>query len=106
MDTVARNAREPHRKLGANERIIGAAKLLRECGQDSSVLELTAAAALLYDDPNDATWTKIKAENTFEEILINVCGLKRDEELFGNIISLIGKLQNNKGGIINEISNS
>lgn len=106
VDTVARNAREPHRKLGANERIIGAAKLLRECGQDSSVLELTAAAALLYDDPNDATWTKIKAENTFEEILINVCGLKRDEELFGNIISLIGKLQSNKGGIINEISNS
>ena len=42
VDTVARNAREPHRKLGNRERIIGAAAMLHACGEDASVLHNTA----------------------------------------------------------------
>lgn len=86
VDTVARNAREPHRKLGANERIIGAAKLLHEFGRDASVLEMTAAAALLYKDETDPVWTKMQTEETPEEILKNLCGLSEDSILYQNIL--------------------
>lgn len=106
IDTVSRNAREPHRKLGNNERIIGAAKLLYQYGMDASVLELTAAAAILYENTNDAAWSDIKRNNTTEEILTNVCGLSADDILFKNIVALINKLQTNKGDIINEIANT
>lgn len=106
VDTVARNAREPHRKLAFAERIIGPIRLLREYGLNSSVLELTAAAAVLYEDLTDAAWTKIKNENNYEEILINICGLQKDDIIFNNIMSFINSLQSNKGDIINEIANS
>jgi len=72
VDTIARNAREPHRKLGGNERIIGAAKLLHECGEDASVLELTAAAAVLYEDASDPFWTDVKKESSPAESLKNI----------------------------------
>lgn len=89
VDTVARNAREPHRKLGADERIIGAAKLLHEFGQDATVLEMTAAAAVLYTDETDAAWSKIKKEKTNEQILTDICGLSPDSVLFKNIVKQI-----------------
>lgn len=102
VDTVARNAREPHRKLGAGERIIGAAKLLRACGQDSSVLELTAAAALLYNDPKDAVWSAMKAENSASDILKTVCGLQEGEFLYQSILELLHRLESEGRKVILE----
>ncbi len=95
VDTVARNAREPHRKLGANERIIGAAKLLHEYKKDASVLEMTAAAALLYNDETDTVWSKMKAENTAGEILENLCGLDSDSALYKNILNYYNEFISN-----------
>jgi mannitol-1-phosphate 5-dehydrogenase len=95
VDTVARNAREPHRKLGAGERIIGAAALLREQGEDASVLELTAAAALLYQDPADAVWTNMQQEKGIEGILRDICGLTPGDRLHQNITDLIPALKQN-----------
>lgn len=89
VDTVARNARQPHRKLGAGERIIGAAKLLRAHGEDASVLELTAAAALLYHDQEDTVWTAMKSENSYADILKSVCCLQETDVLYQNIITFI-----------------
>lgn len=89
VDTVARNARQPHRKLGAGERIIGAAKLLRAHGEDASVLELTAAAALLYQDPADAVWTAMKADNSYADLLRSVCQLQETDMLYRNITVMI-----------------
>ncbi len=103
VDTVARNAREPHRKLGANERIIGAAKLLHECGQDASVLELTAAAALLYEDKSDAVWTEIK-NSGYAEILKNISELNEEDVVFKNIMSYIEKIQVNKDSVFQEVA--
>ncbi len=74
-DTIARNARDPQRKLAAEERIIGPMRLLRENGEDASVLEETAAAALLYDDPSQTAWRELRAEKGVEGILRDVCGL-------------------------------
>ena len=106
VDTVARNAREPHRKLAYAERIIGPLRLLHEYQLNASILELTAAAAVLYNDSSDSAWMKIKNENSYEEILVNICGLKKDEIVFNNIMYFINVLQGKKGDIINEVANA
>lgn len=104
VDTVSRNAREPQRKLRANERIIGAAKLLRECGCDSSVLELTAAAAVLYEDADDGVWSDIKATKTSSEILKEVCGLSETDTLYKDVMDMSDAITNDKEGTINKIA--
>lgn len=86
VDTVARNAREPHRKLGGTERVIGPMKLIAQYGEDSSILEMTAAAMLLYDNEGEDKWREIKAQNTPEEILESICGLDKDSTLARNIM--------------------
>ena len=86
VDTVARNARDPQRKLGAAERIIGPIKLLYKYGEDASVLEKTAAAAVLYDDKDEDAWKAIKAEKTNEQILTDICGLDKEDVIFKNIV--------------------
>ena len=86
IDTVARNAREPQRKLGPKERIIGPLNLIHKYGEDASVLEMTAAAMLLYDNEGEDAWRKIKAENTPEEILTSICKLDSESKAFQNIM--------------------
>lgn len=106
VDTVARNAREPHRKLGAGERIIGAATLLREQGEDASVLELTAAAALLYQDPADAVWSGMQQEKGIPGILTDICGLTPDDILYQNITALTAHLSDDPKAVISAIVNA
>ncbi len=89
VDTVARNARDPQRKLGANERIIGPIRLLHKYGEDASVLEQTAAAAVLYDNEGEDAWKAIKSEKTNEQILRGICALDADSVIFKNIMRYI-----------------
>jgi len=89
VDTVARNAREPQRKLADMERVIGPIKLMYKYGEDASVLEKTVAAALTYDNEGEETWKKIKQEKTMEEILTDICGVERDCEIFKNIMKYL-----------------
>ena len=93
IDTIARNAREPHRKLKSGERLIGAAKLLRQCGEDASVLELTAAAALIYKDPADLVWTGLQRGNTPCQLLSSICGLEPSDPMTVRILSLVQRLE-------------
>lgn len=85
VDTVARNARDPQRKLADNERIVGPMKLLHKYGEDASVLERTAAAAILYDHPEETAWRAIKAEKSNAQILMDICGLEPESEAYKNI---------------------
>ena len=91
VDTVARNARDPQRKLAAEERIIGPIKLMYKYGEDASVLEKTAAVAIEYDNEGEEAWKKIKAEKSVEEILSDVCGLEKGSEIYENILKYIEK---------------
>lgn len=95
VDTVARNAREPQRKLGKNERIIGPMLLINKYNEDASVLEMTAAAMLLYDNEGEDEWRKIKAENTPEQILENICGVDKTNKSFANIMNYYNQFKNN-----------
>ena len=62
---------------------MGILQLIRKHGGKGSVLKLTAAAALLY--PWDEKWLALRKEQTDEEILGSLCGVKeailRDEIL-------------------------
>ncbi len=86
VDTVARNARDPERKMAKGERIIGPMCLIYENGIMPEVLIKTAAAALLYDNEKDVKWREIKAEKSYGEILTDLCGLEKDGALYNAIL--------------------
>lgn len=93
IDTIARNARDPQRKLADSERIMGPIRLMRKYGEDASVLEKTAAAAILYKAGPEDAWTKIQSEKTPEEILQDICGVKPEESIFADIMSYIKDME-------------
>ncbi|HNX15287.1 MAG TPA: 2-dehydropantoate 2-reductase N-terminal domain-containing protein [Oscillospiraceae bacterium] len=55
-DSIERNARQPRRKLGPDERIAFPLKLLTKYGFDSKVLCRTAALAVLYGERCEPEW--------------------------------------------------
>lgn len=93
-DTIARNAREPQRKLTKSERIIGPMLLMQKYGEDSSVLEKTAAAMLLYDAGGEDQWREIKENSSHEEILEQICGLDKENALFERIMQNVREYGN------------
>lgn len=95
-DTVARNAREPQRKLGSAERIIGPMTVIDKYDEDTSILVKTAAAMLLYDNDGEDEWRKIKSENTPGEILQSICGLEKGSRLYESILETYDKILKEK----------
>ena len=91
VDTVERNARQPQRKLAADERIIGPMKLIDKHGGDVAILAMTVAAALCYESSSDPEWTKYKAGRTPETILSDLCGLPAEHYLHGTIMQYYRK---------------
>ena len=87
VDTIARNAREPQRKMAAGERVIGPLTLLFEHGEDTSVLAMTAAAMLHYDNDGEDAWREMKAKQSPEELLASVGGLAPDSALTRQILT-------------------
>ncbi len=96
QDTIARNTREPHRKLAFNERIIGPALLIQKYGGDVGPLATTAAAALLYEDANDLEWNTLQKENSPAGILEKVSGLLQASELTMLIMDKYEELKKRK----------
>lgn len=92
VDTVARNARDPKRKLAAGERIVGPMLLMRRYGEDASVLEETAAAAILYSDPADPAWDALRDQIGPEGILRQVCGLGEDDAAFKAVMEKVREI--------------
>lgn len=88
-DTVARNAREPQRKIAKGERISGIMALQNSYGYDSSVLEKTLAAAVLYDAEDEIEWTKIKATKSYGEILHDIAGLDENSAIYNRVMKYI-----------------
>ncbi len=99
-DTIARNAREPQRKLGPNERIIGPLRLIARHHGDISVLVMTAAAMLLYDAPDETEWRQIKLEKSCGQILTGLCGLENNDDLYQAILEQVEVLARQKRGHI------
>ena len=86
VDTVARNAREPQRKITKTERIVAPLLLQIKYGKDSSVLEKTLAAALLYTPNEESEWNNILSQKGYEGVLTDLCGLDSNSDVFNRVL--------------------
>jgi mannitol-1-phosphate 5-dehydrogenase len=86
-DPIGRVARDPHRKLGADERLVGAGLLAHEAGIFPEQLALVTAAALCFSnsssqEPCNACFKGSQAAETLNQI----CGLDAAHG-FGRIVA-------------------
>lgn len=78
VDYIERNARDPMRKLGPDDRLIGSARLVMEYGIRPENLAIAAAAAIHYDSPGDESADELKrmlTEEGVDAVLEKVCKL-------------------------------
>ena len=93
IDTVARNAREPQRKMKAGERIMGPLVLLDSYGADTSVLIKTSAAMLLYRNESEDKWQEIVDTHTPAQILAEIGGLPEGSKLSNAVLEEYEKMK-------------
>jgi len=97
-DTVARVGRDPIRKLGPDDRLIGGMKLAFEYGISPERTSLAAAAAVLYDNPEDEAAMKIqsmlKSRGT-DAVFKEICGIEPGCEMARMITRQIDALSSN-----------
>ncbi len=83
-DTVVRLARDPLRKLGPQERLVGAARLAEKTGVTPEALSLAIAAAYRFDDAEDplavALQRRIAAEG-LTAVITDVSSIQHNEPL-------------------------
>lgn len=97
VDYIERNARDPIRKLGPNDRLVGSARLCLDYGVIPENLAVAIAAAIHYEEPGDefAVALKDMRENQgIDYILENVCKIEKD--------GVLGKLVKEKINWIRE----
>ena len=83
-DQVERVARDPIRKLGPRDRLIGAASMCLEQGVTPTHLAFAAAAAIRYDHPTDPAAQSIQERLKREGlsgVMREVCGIDPDSTL-------------------------
>ena len=84
LDPVERNARDPLRKLGRHDRLIGPACLALEYGIQPYHLALAIAAALRYTNPQDPSAVQLQqwlADQGLDAVFRSVCGIEPDGAL-------------------------
>jgi mannitol-1-phosphate 5-dehydrogenase len=74
-DSIERNARDVVRKLRPEERIVGPAALMRECGFESKVLPIVYAAALAYPNKGEEELQNLLVQQGPEGVLESVSKL-------------------------------
>jgi mannitol-1-phosphate 5-dehydrogenase len=95
-DQVVRCARDPIRKLGPDDRLIGSAKVAMAYGIVPRNVCLATAAALLYDHPDDPAAQEIQRtarEEGLDRVFETVCGIEPDSALARLIRGQIDVLQ-------------
>jgi len=88
-DTIERVGIDPIRKLGKDDRLIGAALFCELQGVDSSSLIDGIIAALKYDNLNDEYATTLRElieKDGVEQYLENYCGMDRRMDLTNEIV--------------------
>ncbi|MHC4636700.1 MAG: mannitol dehydrogenase family protein [Planctomycetota bacterium] len=84
VDFIERNARDPIRKLGPTDRLVGPASLALSYGIDTPNLATAIAAGFYYDHPADPIALKLRQKRKTEgvdKIITDVCGLRLDSRL-------------------------
>ena len=84
VDYIERNARDPMRKLGPDDRLVGSARMCMEYGVQPDSLAVAIACAMHYNEPTDEfalQLQNIRETEGYEAILQKVCCLAPDSEL-------------------------
>ncbi|MCC6489170.1 MAG: mannitol-1-phosphate 5-dehydrogenase [Candidatus Hydrogenedentes bacterium] len=95
-DQVARVAKDPIRKLGPRDRLIGASSMCLEQGIEPKNLAFAAAAAIRYDHAEDQAAQSVQAlyrERGLEGVLTEICQVNRGAHLATLIQAGIQRLQ-------------
>ena len=84
VDFIERNARDPLRKLGPDDRLVGSARLVLEYGIKPENLCIAIAAAIHYVSPQDEfanELVRMRKEEGIDAIIEKVCKLDPQGEL-------------------------
>jgi mannitol-1-phosphate 5-dehydrogenase len=95
-DTVFRVARDPIRKLGKDDRLVGAARAALSAGISPAHTAFGIAAAIFYDEPSDPEAVRLKQlrENEgVEAVLAKSCELTPDDELHETVMQAVVTLR-------------
>jgi mannitol-1-phosphate 5-dehydrogenase len=95
-DTVFRVARDPIRKLGKEDRLVGAARAALSAGVQPTHIALGIAAAIHYDEPRDpesVTLKELREKGGIEAVLTGVCGLSPAEKLHDIVMEAVNDLR-------------
>ena len=96
VDFIERNARDPIRKLGPDDRLIGSARLVLEQGFMPENLCTAAAAAIYYNSPGDESAEQLKQMREtegVEAVIEKVCKLEKDGVLGRLILEKVALLK-------------
>lgn len=78
VDFIERNARDPMRKLGPDDRLVGSARLVESCGIEPKNLAIAIAAAIYYTNDADESaleLRRMRSEEGVDAVLTKVCKL-------------------------------
>lgn len=98
MDFTERHARDPIRKLGPDDRMVGTARLVEKMGFKVDALAETIAAAIYYRTDNEADPSAAQLKTMREEygprvVLEKICGISTEENLGKTILEKIDKFK-------------
>lgn len=89
VDYVERNARDPIRKLGPTDRLVGPAQLVLAYGGVPDALATSIAAAIHYEEASDPIALQLKTlreAHGVPYILENICKLSSGEQSLTNLV--------------------
>lgn len=96
VDTLERNARDPIRKLGPEDRLLGPAIMAKAYGIVPEHLCVSIAAAIYYENPSDRSAVELKRireQEGIDAVLQKVCKLDKKDSLCELIKSKIDYLK-------------
>ena len=96
VDKIERNARDPLRKLGPDDRLVGSARLVESYGIVPENLCTAIASAIYYtndDDPSAAELKRLRTDKGVDYVLENICKLDPEGNLAEKIKEKICKLK-------------
>jgi mannitol-1-phosphate 5-dehydrogenase len=102
-DSLQRLSRDPIRKLGHGERIVGAILRCMECGIFPSEIIKVLFYTVNYMDLNDKSacrLSEILNEGGMEAVLTDICEIQRNDELFEAICKAYANFEYRKVGVL------
>lgn len=105
VDFVERHARDPIRKLGPEDRIVGVARMIQQHEIEVVGEARTLAAALYYNsenelDPSAGMLRDMRKNGGVDAVMQKICGISPDEKLYACVHAQIEELR--MRGWINE----